>query len=98
MERKRNWSDAVVDRDREHIILYYGADNRPAAALTPRGDSSFSVEFLTDDPGVRRAVERELDFYLVELKKPDPWAYAIYHCGTAANLYSPVHWAHQAPD
>ena len=24
----------------------------------------------------------------------DPWSYAIYHCGTAANIYSPVHWSY----
>ena len=98
MERKRNWSDAHVDRDREHIVLYYGGENMPAAALAPRGGSSFNVEFLTADPGVRGAVERELDFYLVELERPNAWAYAIYHCGTAANAYSSVHWAHQTPD
>jgi hypothetical protein len=94
----RNWSDAGVDRDREHIVLYYGDDNTPAAALAPRGHSTFGVEFLTGDPGVRRAVERELDFYLVELDEPNAWAYAIYHCGTAANVYSSVHWAHQTPE
>ena len=39
------------------------------------------------------AVRRELDFYLVELGEKDPFAYARYHCGTAANLYSRVHWS-----
>ena len=23
----------------------------------------------------------------------DPWEYARYHCGTAANIYSTVHWS-----
>ena len=43
---------------------------------------------------------RQLDFYLVEHPQQfrelmgDPWSYAIYHCGTAANIYSPVHWSY----
>ena len=43
---------------------------------------------------------RQLDFYLVEHPRQfrelmgDPWSYAIYHCGTAANLYSLVHWSY----
>ncbi len=37
---------------------------------------------------------KSLDFYLVGLNKPDPWAYAIYHCNTAANMYSEVHWSY----
>ena len=43
---------------------------------------------------------RQLDFYLVEHRRQfrelmgDPWSYAIYHCGTAANIYSRVHWSY----
>ena len=45
------------------------------------------------------AARRELDFYLVEHPKEfpgtgDPWGYAIYHCNTAANMYSKVHWSY----
>lgn len=36
-------------------------------------------------------IETQLDFYLVELREPDPWAYAIYHFRTAANVYSRVY-------
>jgi hypothetical protein len=36
----------------------------------------------------------ELDFYLVEKLERDPWAYAVYHCGTGANMYSRVHWSY----
>ncbi len=36
----------------------------------------------------------ELNFYLVEKGEPDPWAYAKYHCTTASNLYSSVHWSY----
>jgi hypothetical protein len=41
-----------------------------------------------------RYVRREIDYYLVELREKDPWAYAIYHCSTAANVYSKVHWGY----
>ncbi len=51
---------------------------------------------LALDPALaRHAIRRELDFYLLKLGEPDPWAYARYHCGTAANVYSQVHWSFQ---
>jgi hypothetical protein len=45
------------------------------------------------------AAREELDFYLVEHPKGfpgtgHPWGYAIYHCNTAANMYSSVHWSY----
>jgi hypothetical protein len=45
------------------------------------------------------AAREELDFYLVEHPKGfpgtgHPWGYAIYHCNTAANMYSNVHWSY----
>jgi len=40
------------------------------------------------------AAGRELDFYLVEKGGANPWAYAKYHCNTAANMYSSVHWSY----
>jgi hypothetical protein len=50
-------------------------------------------------PEILAEVRSELDFYLVEHPKefPDtghPWEYAIYHCGTASNVYSSVHWSY----
>ena len=39
-------------------------------------------------------VTKELTFYLVEKGEKDPWRYAIYHCGTASNIYSQVHWGY----
>jgi hypothetical protein len=35
----------------------------------------------------------EVDFLLVTVGGPDPWAYAQYHCTTASNLYSSIHWS-----
>jgi hypothetical protein len=58
----------------------------------------FPVEFLVDSTNEAystavNAVIRELDLYLVEKREPHPWRYARYHCGTAANLYSCIHWS-----
>ncbi len=39
------------------------------------------------------AVRKESHFYLVQRGESDPWAYAQYHCGTSANIYSNVHWS-----
>ena len=69
-----------------------------------QGVTIFLVEFLLDPTaGVEagEAIElarKELDFYLVELNEPDPWEYAIYHCGTSANVYSQIHWGYYVPE
>jgi hypothetical protein len=39
------------------------------------------------------ATKADLDFFLVEKGESDPWAYALYHCGTSSNVYSSVHWS-----
>ena len=74
---------------------------RSSALVGAPVDGIFPVQFLvsreSDDEVMRRVVAdtvRELDHYLIELGEPDAWAYAIYHCGTAANLYSRVHWSY----
>jgi hypothetical protein len=70
-----------------------------ARIAPPRKDVCL-VEFLIDESSPRnrrmlKAVRRELDFYLVELQdEAGAWVYAQYHCGTASNLYSPVHWGY----
>lgn len=69
-------------------------------ALVARGPGkSFIVQFLlsahsTDKRAAKilKDVRRELDFYLLQVGGPDPWAYAQYHCYTAANVYSKIHW------
>lgn len=101
------WTEGRVDTAKEHIEILYsdfmnedGEALAPVARVAPAGKSrhSFVVEFLIrpEQPGAAEmldAVRRELDFYLVEKCEPDPWIYAQYHAtGTAANLYSHVHW------
>ena len=75
---------------------------RPDALVARGRGKTFTVQFLlaarpTDQRTAKilQDVRRELDFYLIELSTPDrpaPWAYAKYHCYTAANIYSKVHW------
>jgi hypothetical protein len=98
-----SWVEGAVDSSGEHIRLCFGGEWEPVALLAPTGEGRYAAEFLLD-PAVSdeaaeaiREARRALDFYLVELDEPDPWAYAIYHCGTASNLYSPIHWEHHRP-
>jgi hypothetical protein len=60
------------------------------------------VQFLVEpgNPGKADAVStvaREIQFYLIDLRERNPWAYAQYHCGTCANIYSKVHWSFCEP-
>jgi hypothetical protein len=92
------WTEGVVDTGGEHIELSWGALDKPqlVARLAPAGSGSFSVQFVVDkkrNADAVAAVIRELNFYLLEVGGPNPWAYAKYHCGTASNIYSSVHWA-----
>lgn len=68
-----------------------------AAARVGRGPGrSFRIEFLTKDAAVRKAVVGEIEFILLteHALGDDRWGYALHHCGTAANLYSKIHWHH----
>lgn len=104
------WRPGVVDRRQAHFELRYGSateggwDNwLPVALVGPPREGVFPVQLLPlDNSGphedsLRSKVTRELDFYLVEKGESDPWAYAQYHCGTAANVYSSVHWSFFPP-
>lgn len=79
----------------------------PVALVGKPKNWSFPVQWVIDPTtrsgeAQRMLVEarRQLDFYLVEHPRKfrelmgDPWSYAIYHCGTAANVYSLVHWSY----
>lgn len=97
MTRSR-WSEGVVDLEYEHIKLFVGefSDPRLIAVLAPAGGHFFTVQFVADKIVHAAAVAdvtRELNFYLVEKGEENPWAYAKYHCTTASNIYSTVHWA-----
>ena len=98
-----SWREGSVDKDREHFELRYGAateggwdDWIPVATVCRSSNTEFIVQFLDNDheSDMRLEVRRELDFYLIEKGERDPWQYAKYHCGTASNVYSKVHWAY----
>ena len=101
------WQVAFVDATREHLELRYGSrddgdwDDWTLVARVGRPvNRVFPVQFVLPDDDredaeareAREAVGRSLDYYLVELGKPDPWEYATYHTMTLANMYSRVHW------
>jgi hypothetical protein len=101
-----SWQEGVVDLEGEHIELRYGdaatTDYEqwfPIALIgKPRG-RVFPVRWLMtpDSPSHQRMIDaarKQLDFYLVEVGGSYPWNYAIYHCNTAANMYSSVHWSY----
>lgn len=104
------WSEGEVNRLQEHFELRYGSAEEdwwnewlPVALVGPPSDGVFSVQFLVNEdirrrePNILSIVTAEINFYLVELGERDPWAYLQYHCGTASNIYSRVHWAYFNP-
>lgn len=103
-ESTSRWSEGVVDRSHEHIVLLFGDPKthnleewEPIALLSPPKGTVFHVQFLIDQQDPERRdqlamVQRELDYYLMEREGWDPWQYAKYHCGTASNIDSLVHW------
>lgn len=100
-----SWQEGAVDRNKEHIEIRYGnalsgsyEEWTPVALISKPVNHVFSVSWLKGSPSVGNTmieeVCRELDFYLIEKREPEPWKYAIYHCSTAANMYSNVHWSY----
>lgn len=104
-DRKPKWVEGIVDVGDEHIKITHGdIENEQVliALVAPARegtDDRFVVEFVpvSDcNPAkliqMREEVRGEIDFYLIEKDEENSWQYAFYHCGTAANLYSAVHW------
>jgi hypothetical protein len=108
---KWSWREAVVDQRADYLEARYGsADDDPESwvpvARVGRGQSRvFRVQWLVDPRAVENrervaAVVSDIEYCLNVVGGPDPWAYAQYHCGTAANWYSRLHWlcAEAQPD
>jgi hypothetical protein len=99
------WRERKVDPVKDHFELRYGSAEDsgwnawlPVARVGRPVNGAFGVEFVVDraNPAsapIMDAVVGELTFYLVAKGERNPWAYAQYHCGTGANLYSSVHWS-----
>jgi len=96
------WREGRVDLRRDFILLTAAPEPEgtltQAAALVACGQESdprFVVEILAGlSAEQREAVAAEIRFYLLDKGEPDPWAYAIHHCSTAANVYSSIHWGY----
>lgn len=91
------WSEGKVNEGSEHFKLFQ-RDRPQAVALVglPVG-TDIPVMFTDAGMAARQSIERELDFYILELAEPDPWKYLKYHCGTASNLYGEFRWAFASP-
>jgi hypothetical protein len=98
------WQEGSVNRSEEHFELRSGsAENDgwdewvPVAVIGTPKAGAVIVQFLANPTDTNAAVIRkvisEIQFYLLEVGKPDPWEYAKYHCGTSSNVYSDVHWS-----
>jgi hypothetical protein len=97
------WVEGVVNPDNEHVVISYGelGDKcTPIALLAAGPGRGYTVQFTLKPPQEDRqaqemleGVREELDFHLVELDEPDPWAYPRYHGITAWNACGSVHWA-----
>ncbi len=105
---QNRWEVGRVDRAKEHIELRVGDDKVPrkewtlVALIAPPKRHVFTVEFMVaeEDPANKDLISKaqsELQLYSVELRENDSWAYARYHCSTAANIYSDVHWSYHRP-
>jgi hypothetical protein len=99
------WERANVDRTKEHFELRFGSANDenwsdwPLVALVGSPvDGVVPVQFLVAPEDSLKAAmiadtSKEIQFYLIDLEKNDPWGYAQYHCETTSNMYSDVHWS-----
>ena len=93
------WYGNLPTGNKKEVVRQGGS---PVALVARGSGKSFRVQFLLSARSsdkrtakILNAVRRELDRYLLEVHGPDdftPWAYAQYHCYTAANIYSKVHW------
>lgn len=103
------WADGPVDPAGEHIEIRHSSAQggsyehwTPVAIIGRPHLGTLPVRWLLDptpDSAIASDARRELDFYLVDHPRDfaetgDPWQYAIYHCGTAANVYSNIHWSY----
>ena len=99
--QKWKWVKGQVDIDKDHIKISYDDDPKPLVLIAPPKRNEFVVQFLLDEASATKEQKAkiddvivDLDYFLIELGERDPWAYAKYHCSTAANVYSKVHWSY----
>lgn len=93
------WREAAPDRSGLHFVLTHEEMGQlEIAVVEPPQDTVSQVELASPDqlePQLRELVQpdvrADLDYYLLDVGLPDPWAYALYRWGTQANVYARVH-------
>ncbi len=103
-EKTWHWVEGKVNRYKNHFHIYHNddddilLDDEHLVALVgkPKKDT-FNVTFLIEPSSEKNKkrltdVTRELNFYINDSNDPDAYRYLQYHCGTASNIYSRVHW------
>ena len=100
-----DWNEGPVDQSKEHFEVYYGSpalswDTWLAVALIgrPMGKVlNVQITLASRYPNrtkITFKVLKDIMFFIFELCEPDPWKYAMHHCGTMSNLCGDVHWAY----
>jgi len=100
-KEKWQWITGIVNDKDDHIKIWHAENENAVALVAPGQDRSFVVQFLlADNPEdiqtckIIEEVRKELDYFLVEKREENPWAYAKYHCNSGANMYSKVRWVY----
>jgi hypothetical protein len=103
------WAEGNVDCAADHLELRYGKASEqnweswiPVALVGKPVKRCFPVRWLIpvkklETRAMVEEVLRELNFFLKEIAQEgnvEPWHYAKYHCSTASNIYSNVHWSY----
>lgn len=85
-----------VDIRKEHIKLFYTGDiiKKLIALIAPSDNKNEIILEMNNEPitSYERSAEKEINYFLIELEREDPWEYAKYHCNTASNRYSDIQW------
>jgi len=95
-----------VSPEEEHFQLAYGdvqtqspGEWIPVARVAVPEGEAIRMEFLLDesrreDAPICETARAQVQYFLITKGESDPWKYAIYHCGTSANVYSEIHWSY----
>lgn len=84
-----------VDESSEHISLFHkGVNVEPIAkmSLNESGDLIVELSKVFKNEGLMAL--KEINYYLIELERKNPWEYAKYRCRSMSNIYSEIQWAH----
>jgi hypothetical protein len=101
------WVEGSVVPEKEQIKIAVGEGFMRVPLVARARGRTIVVQFLLGRnlfvsleqiQKIKEKVRKKLNFYRVEKCDPNPWAYAISHCNTAANVNSPVLWGYYKGD